>query len=50
MAEGLNNGQIAHELTISRSTVKFHLNNILYKMKVDTRAEALVSAAKSNLI
>ena len=50
MAEGLNNGQIGHELSISRSTVKFHINNILYKMKVDTRAEALVSAAKGNLI
>ncbi len=50
MAEGLNNGQIAHELTISRSTVKFHISNILYKMKVDTRAEGLVRAAKSNLI
>lgn len=50
VAEGLNNGQIAHELTISRSTVKFHINNIVQKMGVDTRNEALVLAAKNNLV
>ncbi len=50
MADGLNNIQIAQELTISRSTVKFHISNILHKMGVSTRAEALVVAAKNDLI
>jgi len=50
IAEGLNNGQIAHDLVISQSTVKFHLNNILDKFGVATRAEALVVAARENLI
>jgi two-component system, NarL family, response regulator LiaR len=50
MAEGLNNNQIAHDLTISQSTVKFHIANILGKLGVDTRAEALVAAAHNNLI
>lgn len=50
VAEGLNNGEIAHELTISRSTVKFHISNIVHKMGVETRTEALVLAAKNNLV
>lgn len=50
MAQGMNNGEIAAALFISQSTVKFHLNNILLKMKVKTRAEAIVLAAKNNLV
>lgn len=50
VTEGLNNGEIAAALTISRSTVKFHLQNILSKMQVETRAEAIVLAAKNNLV
>ena len=50
MAEGLNNPQIAHRLKISQSTVKFHIANLLAKLGVETRAEALVVAARNNLI
>lgn len=50
MANGLNNGEIAAKLIISQSTVKFHLANILNKMQVNTRAEAIVLAAKNNLL
>jgi two-component system, NarL family, response regulator LiaR len=50
MAEGLNNNEIAAKLVISPSTVKFHLNNILQKMRVSTRAEAIVLATKNQLI
>lgn len=49
MAAGLNNPEIAEKLVISRSTVKFHISNILYKMNVETRAEAITLAAKHNL-
>jgi len=49
-ASGLTNGEIAAQLTISVSTVKFHITNILGKLDVDTRAEALVIAAKNNLV
>jgi len=49
-ATGMTNGEIAVDLTISVSTVKFHISNILDKLEVDTRAEALVLAAKNNLI
>lgn len=50
MAQGLTYAGIAHELTISSPTVRFHVNNILEKMAVETRSEALVLAAKNNLI
>ncbi len=50
IAEGLNNSEIGRRLTISPSTVKFHLSNILQKMSVNTRSEAIVLAAKNNLI
>jgi NarL family two-component system response regulator LiaR len=50
MAGGENNPAIAYQLSISQSTVKFHITNILSKMDVETRSEALVLAAKSGLL
>jgi NarL family two-component system response regulator LiaR len=50
MAAGMGNKQVADELVISISTVKFHLNNILEKMGVETRAEAIVLAVRENLL
>ena len=50
LAEGLTYSKIASELRISPPTVRFHLNNILDKLQVQTRSEALVIAAKNNLI
>lgn len=50
LSAGLSNGQIAVRLVISASTVKFHLVNIMAKMGVPTRSEAIVLAAKHNLI
>lgn len=50
MAKGENNPEIADKLVISQSTVKFHIANILEKMRVTTRSEAIVLAAKNNLV
>jgi NarL family two-component system response regulator LiaR len=50
MAEGLSHKEIAARLIISQSTVKFHIVNILKKMSVETRAEAIALAAKYGLI
>jgi len=50
MATGLSLAEMAVSLTISPSTVKFHITNILQKLNVTTRAEAIVIAAKNNLI
>ena len=50
LAEGLTNQQSAQKLSISQSTLKFHMSNIFQKLGVQTRSEALVLAAKNNLI
>jgi len=50
LAEGLTNQQSAQKLSISQSTLKFHMTNIYEKLGVQTRSEALVLAAKNNLI
>ena len=50
LAEGLTNQQTALKLSISPSTLKFHMSNIYEKLGVHTRSEALVLAAKNNLI
>jgi NarL family two-component system response regulator LiaR len=50
MADGHTYDAITHELHISQSTVRFHVNNVLEKMGVKTRSEVLVLAAKNNLI
>ena len=50
LAEGLTNQQSAERLSISQSTLKYHMNNIYQKLGVQTRSEALVLAAKNNLI
>jgi len=50
MAAGLNNGEIAAKLVISQSTVKFHIANILQKIGVETRPQAIVLASKNNLV
>lgn len=50
MVSGQNNIEIADQLFISQSTVKFHLTNILQKLNVETRTEAIVLAVKQQLI
>ena len=50
LAEGLTNQQTALKLSISQSTLKFHMTNVFQKLGVQTRSEALVLAAKNNLI
>lgn len=44
MVEGLNNPQIAERLVVSRSTAKAHVSNILSKLGVSNRAEAIAMA------
>lgn len=50
MAQGMTYDNIALTLQISKPTVRFHVNNILEKMQVETRSEALVLAAKNELV
>lgn len=44
LAEGLRDRDIATQLHISESTVKFHMNNVLTKLKAKTRYQALHQA------
>jgi NarL family two-component system response regulator LiaR len=50
MVEGLNNSEIADRLIISRSTVKFHVSNVLSKLQVASRMEAIGYALKHKLV
>lgn len=50
MTEGKTNPDIAEEMTVSVSTIKFHVRNILQKMSVQTRTEAVRQALDNNLI
>src|SRR5262249_42965259 len=47
LSEGLLNKQIAYELGVSEATVKAHVSAILQKLGVDSRTQAVISAAKS---
>jgi NarL family two-component system response regulator LiaR len=50
MIEGLNNTQIAGRLTVSPSTVKSHVSNILSKLGVTSRTEAVTLALRNRIV
>lgn len=50
MIKGLNNVEIASRLVVSRSTVRFHVSNILSKLHVASRTEAVAVALQQHLL
>ncbi len=50
MVEGKSNGVIAELLFVSQSTVKYHVSNILSKLGVSGRTEAVALAVKHHLV
>lgn len=48
LVEGLSNKGIAQKLVLSLSTVKFHVSNILNKLGVSSRTEAISMAIKKS--
>ena len=50
MAKGLNNAQIGKKMLISRYTARFHVSEILGKLGVSNRAEAVAVGLQQNLI
>ena len=50
MVEGLNNTQIAGKLMVSPSTVKSHVSNILSKLGVASRTEAVTLALRTHIV
>ena len=50
LVKGLSNGEIAKQLVVSHSTVKFYVSNILAKLHVAGRVEAVALAVERHLI
>ena len=50
LANGMDNAQIARELSVAVSTVKAHTNHIFGKLGVHSRLEAVLRAQELNLL
>lgn len=50
MAQGLSNSQISSRLCIGASTTKWHIDNILAKLRVRRRSQAVAQARKLGLL
>lgn len=50
MIEGMNNKQIAEELVVSVSTIKFHVSSVLAKLEASSRTEAVSYALKNKIL
>jgi DNA-binding NarL/FixJ family response regulator len=50
VAEGYSNTMIANRLHLSDSTVKGYVENLLFRLNVKNRAEAVAAASRLNLL
>nr|WP_306466990.1 response regulator transcription factor [Thermoleptolyngbya sichuanensis] len=50
LVQGLRDRDIADRLILSESTIKFHLNNVLSKLQVQTRYQAIYQATRNGWI
>lgn len=50
MVEGKSNSEISESIFITQATVKYHVSNILSKLGVTSRTEAVVTAIKNNMV
>jgi LuxR family maltose regulon positive regulatory protein len=50
VAQGLSNGEIADQLTLTPGTIKWHVNNIFGKLDVHSRTQAVARARQSKIL
>jgi len=50
VAEGLSNSEVAQSVSLSENTVKYYLKNILQKLNVHNRTEAVTTAIRNGLL
>jgi len=50
LAEGYSNRQMAEKLVLAEGTIKFHVHNILGKLQVESRTQAIAKAKDLDLI
>jgi two-component system NarL family response regulator len=50
MSQGKSNKEVGSALSVTESTVKVHVNNLLHKLKVSGRTEAVTLAIKRGLV
>ena len=50
LVEGLSNVEIADRLVLSRHTVRYYVSEILGKLEVSNRAEAVALAVRERLV
>jgi len=50
LAQGSTNKQIGATLVISDNTVRHHVNNIMEKLQVSDRTEAVATAMRSGVL
>jgi NarL family two-component system response regulator LiaR len=49
MAKGHSNGEIARQMAVGEGTVRFHVSNILSKLQLENRTQAVLYALRSGL-
>lgn len=50
LAKGLTNAEIGRRIFVSESTAKFHVRNVMRKLRVHSRAEVAYAAGKRGLL
>jgi DNA-binding NarL/FixJ family response regulator len=50
LVKGMSNPEIAERLTVNSLTAKFHVSNVLYKLGVASRSEAVALALQYHLV
>ena len=50
LAQGMSNKELMSALTLSQATVKLHVSNVLSKLEVEDRTQAVLAAVKRGIV